>query len=122
MLKNDSKKHAIERDLKTLATFIGLYCKHSHRGSPREKVTLKTHDVTAIAGQEMHLCHECTKLLTHAFIKRSVCPMDPKPQCKHCPNHCYAPKYRDMIRQVMKTSGKRLLLTGRVHYLLHFLY
>lgn len=122
MLHYDPQKPGLQRDLKTLAMFVGLYCQHHHGDQTREKVELKTHDVDAIAGKELHLCPECSRLLAHAFVKRSVCPMDPKPQCKHCPHHCYAPKYRQQIREVMKSSGMRLMLTGRVHYLLHLLF
>ena len=68
---------------------------------------MKTHDVQAIAGRAVNLCPECMKLLTHAFIKRTHCPMNPKPACKHCPSHCYHPTYRAQIREVMRFSGAR---------------
>jgi hypothetical protein len=48
--------------------------------------------------------------------------MNPKPMCKHCPNHCYHPTYRAKIREVMQFSGRKLLLGGRVDYLLHLLF
>ena len=63
------------------------------------------------------LCPACRKLLAHAFVQRSHCPLDPKPACKKCPTHCYAPKYRAQIREVMKYSGRRLGLRGRLDYL-----
>lgn len=122
MLHYDPEKPGLKRDLKTLALFVGLYCEHHHDDAKREKVNLKTHDLEAITGKPLHLCPDCSLLLAHAFVKRSVCPMDPKPLCKHCPNHCYAPKYRRQIRKVMKSSGMRLMFTGRVHYLLHLLF
>lgn len=109
----------IRRDLRTLARFIELHCRRRHCDSVRAPARLKTHDVTAIHGRPLLLCAECTKLLAHSFVKRSSCPMDPKPACKHCPNHCYHPKYRAQIREVMKYSGRRMLLRGRVDYLFH---
>jgi hypothetical protein len=112
----------LNKDLKTLAVFIGTYCKHHHQDQVKAPARLKTHDVNAIANQELELCPSCRKLLTHAFVKRSHCPMHPKPACKHCPNHCYAPAYRQMIREVMKDSGMRLMLSGRVDYLFHLLF
>lgn len=112
----------MRRDLKTLAMFIHIYCKHKHAESPRETAHFKTHDVTAIAGREIIVCESCKKLLQHAFVKRSNCPMDPKPACKHCPNHCYHPAYRAQIREVMKFSGKKLLFSGRLDYLFHLLF
>ena len=83
---------------------------------------MKTHDVDAIARKPVVLCEECTKLLVHAFTKRTHCPMHPKPACKHCPSHCYHPTYRAKIRQVMKFSGKKMLLGGRLDYLFHLLF
>jgi predicted amidophosphoribosyltransferase len=110
------------RDLKTLALFIHLYCHYKHADSERKGVDLRTHDVAAIAGKTIVLCPECTKLLAHAFVKRTHCPMDPKPMCKHCPNHCYHPTYRQQIREVMKFSGRKMVLGGRLDYLFHLLF
>ncbi len=109
-------------DLKTLVRFIEVYCDGLHDASDRQAVDLKTHDIQALAGRSVELCPDCTKLLTHALVKRSVCPMDPKPQCKHCPNHCYHPTYRKQIQEVMKYSGRKLVMRGRVDYLLHLLF
>lgn len=112
----------IYRDLKTLALFIDLYCRRHHKQAAKTPVGLKGHDVAAVAGRAISLCPACTKLLAHAFVKRARCPMDPKPMCKHCPNHCYHPDYRAQIRQVMKSSGRYLVLTGRLDYLWHLLF
>jgi hypothetical protein len=76
----------VHRDLKTLAAFIELYCVHNHANETRHVVSLRTHDVKRIAGRNIELCPQCTRLLTHAFVKRSHCPMNPKPACKHCPD------------------------------------
>ena len=112
----------LERDLKTLALFISIYCRHRHEHAPKTAVALKQCDVAAIAGRPVELCDHCTKLLVHAFVKRMHCPMDPKPQCKHCPSHCYAPAYRAQIQEVMRFSGKKLLCGGRLDYLFHLLF
>lgn len=109
-------------DLRTLALFIHIYCRYKHMEQPKSIVEMKTHDVQLIAGRPIVLCPECTKLLAHAFIKRTHCPMHPKPACKHCPSHCYHPTYRAQIREVMKYSGKKLLLSGRLDYLFHLLF
>jgi hypothetical protein len=115
-------KMDLNRDLKTLALFINLYCRYKHAGVHKNVISMKTHDVQAIAGKQIVLCDECSKLLMHAFVKRSSCPMDPKPMCKHCPNHCYHPTYRDKIREVMQFSGKKMLFSGRLDYLFHLLF
>lgn len=115
----DQQRRKLRRDLKTLAWFIKIYCDGKHPHAERATATLKTHDVTGIARREIALCPDCRKLLTHAFVKRSYCPFDPKPMCKKCPEHCYSPNYRAQIREVMRYSGMRLVLRGRLDYLLH---
>lgn len=112
----------LRRDLKTLATFIGVYCEHRHGQSEKSPIRLKTHDVEAIAGKPVVLCDACRKLLTHAFVKRSNCMMEPKPACKHCPSHCYHPSYREQIQEVMRFSGRKIMMSGRLDYLYHLLF
>ena len=112
----------LRKDLKTLALFISIYCRYRHQNAIRAPMTLKTHDVRAIAGTAINLCPECSRLLAHAFTKRTHCPMDPKPACKHCPNHCYHPHYRERIREVMRFSGRKMLFAGRLDYLFHLLF
>jgi hypothetical protein len=109
----------LRHDLKVLAVFIRIYCETRHRGTEQKVVTLKTHDLAALHGRPLRLCPACRKLLTHAFVKRTACPLDTKPMCKKCPQHCYAPRYREQIRAVMRYSGRRLLFSGRLDYLFH---
>ncbi len=113
---------SLDKDLRTLAMFIRIYCKHQHADREKKGVHLKAFDVKAIVGKELELCDDCTKLLAHAWIKRSHCPMNPKPMCKHCPNHCYHPTYRQQIREAMKFAGKKMVMSGRVDMLLHLLF
>lgn len=112
----------LRRDLRTLASFIVLYCHHRHKDALKGPVRLKTHDVERIAGRPVRICDDCARLLAHAFTKRTHCPMSPKPACKHCPNHCYHPTYRRQIREVMRVAGKRMVLTGRLDYLIHLIF
>lgn len=112
----------LRRDLKLLITFVAIRCRHEHQEEPKRALTLKTHDVAALAGRPVHLCAECGKLLAHALIKRTHCPYDPKPMCKKCPTHCYAPQHRAAMRAVMRFSGRKLVLSGRLDYLLHLLF
>lgn len=112
----------IDRDLKVLARFIEVYCKGRHADADREPVSLKTHNVARLLGRTPQLCAECRKLLAHAFVKRANCPMIPKPSCKNCPSHCYHPTYRAAIKGVMRYSGPRLIMGGRLSYLFHLLF
>ncbi len=120
-MRSCDEDKALRRDLKTLACFIRVYCTHKHADVPKTPAALQTHDVEAIAGGPLRLCDSCRKLLAHAFVKRTRCPLTPKPACKHCPSHCYHPGYRARIREVMRYSGRRLVMTGRLDYLLHLL-
>jgi hypothetical protein len=112
----------LERDLRTLALFIALYCRRKHAGALKTPFQLKTHDIQAIAGKPVSLCNACRKLLAHALVKRSHCPLQPKPACKHCPVHCYHPNYREQIQEVMKYSGRQMVLAGRLDFLFHLLF
>jgi len=119
LIRTDRK---LRRDLRILARFIDIYCRHSHRTAARTPVELRNFDIRALHGGPLELCRECSRLLAHAFMKRVSCPYDPKPACKKCPTHCYAPGYRERVREVMRYSGRRLVLSGRLDYLLHLLF
>jgi Nitrous oxide-stimulated promoter len=116
------KEKQLRRDLRILGRFIGIYCNDQHSSLAREPARMKTHDVAGITGKELVLCEGCLRLLTHAWTKRTHCPMDPKPMCKHCPKHCYRPDYRKQIQEVMRHSGMKMVLGGRLDYLLHYLF
>jgi predicted metal-binding protein len=100
----NSKEQKQEKDIRVLATFIGTYCNGKHSTRKRE------------------LCPDCSELLEYARMKRAKCPLDPKPDCKHCPIHCYAKAQRARIREVMGYSGRRLLLRGRLDLLWHYFF
>ncbi len=119
----DARRRArrVRRDLAILAKFVGVYCRYRHRGA--EKSPLRFGGQTpAWAAGWADLCSPCRTLLAHGIVKRLRCPYDPKPSCRKCPTHCYAPKYRAAMRAVMRYSGRRLVLSGRLDYLLHLLF
>lgn len=93
-----------EKDRLILEQFIHIYCKGKHRTGK---------------GQ---LCPDCQELLAYATKRLEHCPQDPKPSCKHCEIHCYKPVYREKIREVMRYSGKRLILHGRFDLIWHYLF
>ncbi|UCE60238.1 MAG: nitrous oxide-stimulated promoter family protein [Phycisphaerales bacterium] len=112
----------LRSDLKTLVKFVEVYCRHRHRQAVRADARVKVPHLRALVDSEVDLCPACRKLLAHAVVKRIRCPLDPKPACKRCPSHCYSVPYRGEIRKVMKYSGKRLVLSGRLDYLRHLLF
>ena len=104
----------IKKDIEILAEFISIYCADRHGGADRARVVADGVAGTYIEPCAVTLCHECRKLLLHAVSKRLICPYDPKPSCKKCKTHCYAPAHRDRIREIMKFSGMRLIRQGRL--------
>jgi len=110
----------LRKDLAVLVRFIELFCGDRHASADRRPLPETVRRLLGEADPPRGgLCGDCAKLLAHAAVKRRRCPMDPKPACKNCPAHCYAPDYRGRIREVMKHSGRRLVLRGRLDYLVH---
>lgn len=112
----------LDRDCRTLVKFVAVYCQGQADHGPREAVGVQMPTENEFTDRGVCLCPACRKLLTHALVKRSHCRQNPKPQCKHCPSHCYAEPYRRQIREAMKFAGRKLLMQGRVDYLLHLLF
>src|ERR1035437_2799996 len=94
----------LRKELRTLAVFVEIYCKAKH--SERKPFVLKGFEnLDGEVGHTVEVCGECAKLLAHALVKRSRCPMDPKPACKDCLSHCYQASYRTQMQKVMRFSG-----------------
>ena len=56
------------------------------------------------------LCNECQNLLNYARLRLKNCPFqENKTTCGNCPIHCYKPKLRAVVREVMRYSGPRML-------------
>jgi len=98
-----SKQQRIARDEQVLKRFIQVYCRcqHLRRGVPE-----------ATEG----CCGDCQQLLAYARQRNRYCPLDPKPACKNCKVHCYAPHMRQRIREVMKFSGIYFIKRGRLDW------
>lgn len=112
----------LAKDLRTLARFISIYCRHKHQGVSRRVFRLRGFDLEDLKITPPQLCVPCSKLLSHAFVKRLQCPYNPKPACKHCQTNCYQPAYRAEIRKVMRFSGRKLVLSGRLDLLFKLLF
>ena len=109
-------------ELRVLRDFIAVYCRENHRTEDKSPFTVKDARLRDVLGDNnLILCEDCSKLLHHGAAKLMLCPYDPRPTCRKCPTHCYAPRYREMVRRVMRFSGPYLVKRGRLHYLLHYL-
>lgn len=116
----ESKK---AKDIRVLSDFVSIFCREKHREEPKEKFYLKDERVGYILkDMDMMLCRECRKLLSHGIVKLLLCPYDPKPMCKKCETPCYAPGYREKVREIMRYSGSYVIRHGRLDLLLHYLF
>lgn len=81
-----------EREKRMVGDMIALYCRKQHHSA------------------KGHLCPQCQTLLEYAQSRSDHCPfMENKTFCSNCQVHCYAPKMRQQIRDVMRFSGPRML-------------
>ncbi len=110
-----------EKDIKVLRDFITIFCQQKHPGREKDVFPVKDDRLRqALGDKELVLCPDCTKLLSHGVAKLLLCPHDPKPMCRKCETHCYAPGYREQIREVMKFSGLYLVTHGRLDLMAHY--
>ncbi len=80
----------IEREKRTVALMIALYCRKKEQNS--------------------QLCKECRELQAYAFARLERCPFgEAKSSCKRCAVHCYRSEMREQIRKVMRFSGPRMI-------------
>lgn len=79
---------------------ITLYCKHRlHQENPSE---------------------EYQQLATYACHRLSRCKYgNKKTACKDCPTHCYAPKEREQIREIMRWIGPRMIVYSPIEAIKH---
>lgn len=116
----DQKK---AKDVKVLANFVAIFCRANHKAEPKAPFPLRDERLRrALGDKKLHLCQDCTKLLNHGAAKLLLCPYDPKPMCKKCPTHCYAPGYREKMRRVMRFSGLYLIKHGRLDLMVHYFF
>ena len=117
----DRLNHKKERDLRVLSDFVSIYCRENHPAQTKSVFPVKDEGLRAtLGGKDLLLCPDCQKLLNHGMAKLLLCTRDPKPMCKKCETHCYAPGYREQIREVMKFSGLYLVKHGRVDLMAHY--
>jgi hypothetical protein len=111
------------KDIRVLSDFISIFCRENHQAEAKDAFPIKDAGLRKIlGGKDLVLCNDCRKLLNHSIAKLLLCPYDPKPKCKKCETHCYAPHYRERIQEVMRFSGPYLIKHGRLDLLVHYLF
>jgi hypothetical protein len=108
------------KDIRVLAGFVNIYCREKHKETGKQTFHITDEDLQAKL-KDVNLCRDCSRLLEHGIAKLSLCPYAPKPSCRKCLTHCYAPGYREKVRNVMRFSGIYLIKRGRLDLLLHYL-
>lgn len=103
MAEKNKNKRRVEQEKQIVADMIALYCRKRHNCK--------------------ELCPECRALTEYAFRRSELCPYkENKTFCSQCKTHCYSPKMREKIRQVMRFSGPRMLFHHPVAALRHLYY
>jgi len=81
----------LARERQTIEAMLHIYCRDKH--SPATG-----------------LCAECAALFAYAEKRLEKCPYgDDKPICANCPIHCYQPRIREQVREVMRYAGPRMM-------------
>ncbi len=94
----------INRETKTISTMVSLYCKNHHDESGGG------------------ICDECNHIQHYAVIRLQKCPfIENKPTCAQCLVHCYNKDMQNKVKQIMRYSGPRLLLSHPILAIRHLI-
>lgn len=102
----------VAKDTRTVADFIGIYCRGNHGDRDRTPVESDASTLGVYGLKRPVVCAECADHLRYAEKRRAYCPKDPKPFCAHCDTHCYSAAESEWQRQMMRYSGPRSALHG----------
>lgn len=91
----------IEQEKRIVRKMIELYCRHH------------LHQDT-MPDEYLHLADFACRRLDHCTYGEQ------KTACKDCPTHCYAPKEREAIREVMRWAGPRMIWYAPKDAFIHF--
>ncbi|WP_433944488.1 nitrous oxide-stimulated promoter family protein [Paenibacillus sp. SN-8-1] len=113
--KAENNGPRIRREKLTVSFMIGRYCSGHHNRASR------MHDCDN-GSRTIRLCQECYVLHQYAMKRLSLCQFgEEKSTCVECPVHCYKPKQRLQIKEVMRYSGPRMLMSHPVLAIWHLL-
>ncbi|WP_267361916.1 nitrous oxide-stimulated promoter family protein [Gilliamella sp. B2772] len=83
----------INQEKNTVKVMIYLYCHQKHHTSKNQ------------------LCDECNDLLQYAMQRLTMCRFgESKTTCELCLKHCYRKDYKQLIKEVMRYSGPRMMI------------
>jgi hypothetical protein len=91
----------LARELKTIRAMLRIACRDRHDTAEG-------------------LCAECEALADYAAKRLALCPYGPdKPTCVNCRIHCYGPRQREQVREMMRYAGPRMMLRHPYLALMH---
>ncbi|MDO4590227.1 MAG: nitrous oxide-stimulated promoter family protein [Slackia sp.] len=101
------------RDIVTLAGMAEIYCADHHPREERLPLTSRAVDAGVYPARKVpRLCPECAMHVRYGEVRRALCTRDPRPACKACANHCYAPDEAAWQRVCMAYAGPRAIFRG----------
>ena len=93
----------VEEEKKVVTAMIQVYCKKKHKS----KI----------------LCPECEALNEYALKRLSHCRHgENKNFCSYCTTHCYAPKHKEKIKEVMRFSGRWMIVYHPIMAIKHLIH
>jgi hypothetical protein len=93
----------LHREQRTMEAMVRLYCEGVHE-------------------RRSHNCGDCNELLDYARQRLEKCPFqEEKPPCADCPIHCYQPRRREQVKEVMRYAGPRMAMKHPWFALRHWL-
>lgn len=70
--------------------------------------------------QDDGMCDECSALMAYSARRLAKCPYgEAKPTCANCPIHCYKKTQRQMVRDVMRYAGPRMMRHHPLDAIIH---
>lgn len=100
------------REQLVISQMIALYCRENHGDVVRTR--------RSFSGEPV--CDACAELDMFAQARTKRCPhMATKTSCNKCATHCYPPAKRELIREVMRYAGPRMLLHHPVAAIRHLI-
>ncbi len=98
-----SSHRRMQREAKTVAAMIDIYCSDRHGTAKRE------------------LCDACRELQDYSMLRLSKCPFqEGKTTCGNCRVHCYKPDRREQAKDMMRAAGPSMAYRHPLMVLRHF--
>ena len=103
----------VARDVATLAGMTEIYCADHHAENDRKPFESEATKAGIYPVRKIpNLCPECAAHLRYGEVRRALCRREPRPACKTCANHCYAPAERAWQKRAMAYAGPRAMFRG----------